>query len=50
MSDPVVELRGVSKAFGEKVVLDSVDLTVRRGEVLVILGGSGRSETLVVFY
>ena len=25
MSDPVIELRGVSKAFGDNVVLDSVD-------------------------
>ena len=39
MSDPVVELRAVSKAFGEKVVLDAVDLAVARGEVLVSLGG-----------
>lgn len=48
MSDFVVELRGVSKAFGAKVVLDAVDLAVRRGEVLVVLGasGSGKSVTL----
>lgn len=46
MSDTVVELRGVSKAFGEKVVLDSVDLSVRRGEVMVILGGSGSGKSV----
>ena len=46
MSDFVVELRGVSKAFGEKVVLDAVDLSVRRGEVLVILGGSGSGKSV----
>lgn len=46
MSDAVVELRGVSKAFGEKVVLDAVDLSVRRGEVLVILGGSGSGKSV----
>ena len=48
MSDPVVELRGVSKAFGEKVVLDAVDLSVRRGEVLVILGGSGTGKSVTL--
>lgn len=46
MSDPVIELRGVSKAFGENVVLDSVDLSVRRGEVMVILGGSGSGKSV----
>ena len=48
MSDPVVELRGVSKAFGEKVVLDAVDLAVTRGEVLVILGGSGTGKSVTL--
>ena len=48
MSDPVVELRAVSKAFGEKVVLDAVDLTVVRGEVLVILGGSGSGKSVTL--
>ena len=48
MSDPVVELRAVSKAFGEKVVLDAVDLTVARGEVLVILGGSGSGKSVTL--
>ena len=38
---PIVEFRDISKAFGQKVVLDHVDLTIYRGEVLVILGGSG---------
>ena len=48
MSDPVVELRAVSKAFGEKVVLDAVDLAVARGEVLVILGGSGSGKSVTL--
>jgi phospholipid/cholesterol/gamma-HCH transport system ATP-binding protein len=48
MSDLVIELRGVSKAFGEKVVLDAVDLSVMRGEVLVILGGSGSGKSVTL--
>ena len=43
---PVVEFRGVSKTFGSKKVLDRVDLVVRRGEVLVILGGSGSGKSV----
>ena len=45
---PMVELRGVHKAFGPLEVLRGVDLTVRTGEVTVLLGpsGSGKSTLL----
>jgi ABC-type polar amino acid transport system ATPase subunit len=45
---PVVRLEGVRKSFGDHVVLDGVDLEVRAGEVLVIIGpsGSGKSTLL----
>jgi ABC-type polar amino acid transport system ATPase subunit len=44
----LVELREVRKAFGEQVVLDGIDLVVRRGEAIVIAGpsGSGKSTML----
>jgi glutamate transport system ATP-binding protein len=44
----LVELREVRKAFGEQVVLDGIDLTVRRGEAIVVAGpsGSGKSTML----
>jgi glutamate transport system ATP-binding protein len=44
----LVELRGIRKAFGDNVVLDGVDLSVARGEVIVIAGpsGSGKSTML----
>ena len=49
MSDRnLVELVGIQKAFGDNVVLDGVDLSVSRGEVIVIAGpsGSGKSTML----
>jgi ABC-type polar amino acid transport system ATPase subunit len=49
MSDRnLVELLGIRKSFGDNVVLDGVDLSVSRGEVIVIAGpsGSGKSTML----
>ena len=48
MSTPAVELRNVSKAFGERRVLDDVSLVVPAGRAICILGrsGTGKSVTL----
>ena len=44
----VIELRGVAKAYGEKRVLIDATLAIRRGEVLVILGGSGTGKSVTI--
>ena len=44
-SDALVELRGVDKHFGALHVLQHIDLTVRRGEVVVIIGPSGSGKS-----
>ena len=47
-SEPIVSIRGLKKSFGDLVVLDGVDMDIRKGEVVVILGpsGSGKSTLL----
>ena len=48
MSTPKIELKGVYKRFGSKVVLDGVDLTVEKGESMVIIGGSGSGKSVTL--
>ncbi len=43
-----VELRGVKKRFGSKVVLDGLDLTIAQGESLVVIGGSGTGKSVMI--
>jgi phospholipid/cholesterol/gamma-HCH transport system ATP-binding protein len=45
---PKVELRGVRKRFGSKVVLDGLDLTIGTGESLVVIGGSGTGKSVMI--
>ncbi len=45
---PAVELRGVRKAFGPKRIYDGVDLTLQRGEIMTILGGSGTGKSVML--
>ena len=46
--DNFLEMRGIKKSFGDQVVLRGVDLDVRRGEVLVLLGGSGGGKSVLM--
>lgn len=42
---PLLEVRNLTKRFGDKTVLDGVSLRVERGETVVIIGGSGCGKT-----
>lgn len=48
MKRPMIELKNISKSYGEKTVVDQVNLTINKGEFVTILGtsGSGKTTTL----
>ena len=48
MQEALYEIRGLTKRYGNRIVLDDLDFDIRRGECFVILGrsGTGKSVTL----
>ncbi len=45
---PIIELRGVRKAFGRQLVLDDIDLKIERGRNTVIIGRSGTGKSVLL--
>ncbi|ODT96864.1 MAG: sugar ABC transporter ATP-binding protein [Pseudonocardia sp. SCN 72-86] len=48
MSEPILQLRAVSKSFGAVRVLHDVDFTVRAGEVTALVGDNGAGKSTLV--
>jgi phospholipid/cholesterol/gamma-HCH transport system ATP-binding protein len=44
----VIEIRGLVNRFGEQVLHDGLDLDIRRGEVLGVVGGSGSGKSVLL--
>src|ERR1043165_4862154 len=44
----VIEIRGLVNRFGSQVLHDGLDLDVRRGEVLGVVGGSGTGKSVLL--
>lgn len=45
---PAIEVRGLRKTFDKQVVLDDLDLVVRRGEIFALLGPNGAGKTTTI--
>jgi len=50
VSEPehIIEVRGLRNSFGEQVIHESLDLSVRRGEILGVVGGSGTGKSVLM--
>ena len=43
-----IEVRGLCNSFGEQVIHQDLDLTVRRGEIIGVVGGSGTGKSVLM--
>ena len=48
MTENVIEVRGLRSQFGSHVIHDNLDLDVRRGEILGVVGGSGTGKSVLL--
>lgn len=48
IAEPVVELRGVDAGYGERLILSGIDFSVRRGQLVAVMGGSGSGKTTLL--
>ncbi|AHH95032.1 daunorubicin resistance protein DrrA family ABC transporter ATP-binding protein [Kutzneria viridogrisea] len=48
MKQPAIAVTGLRKSFGDKVVLDGIDLTVQQGTIFSLLGPNGAGKTTTV--
>jgi ABC-type polar amino acid transport system ATPase subunit len=48
MTKPIIEMKGVAKSFGYFQALQEIDLKVREGEIVVIIGPSGSGKSTLI--
>lgn len=47
-SRPLIEIKNVSKRYGDKIVHRGINLSIERGEVLTLIGGSGSGKSVLL--
>ncbi|HEY3415531.1 MAG TPA: energy-dependent translational throttle protein EttA, partial [Armatimonadota bacterium] len=48
LGDVVIELKGVSKAFGENILIDNLDLSIPPGSIVGVIGPNGAGKTTLL--
>ncbi|HTP49967.1 MAG TPA: ATP-binding cassette domain-containing protein [Anaeromyxobacteraceae bacterium] len=48
VAEDVISARGLTMAFGDRVVMSELNFTIRRGEVYVVMGGSGSGKSTLL--
>ena len=48
MSDVVLEIKNLSKSFGKNKVLDGINLTVKQGSVMGLMGENGAGKSTMM--
>ena len=48
MGEPAIEVRGLVKRYGDRAVVDGLDLAVERGSIVALLGPNGAGKTTTV--
>jgi len=46
--EPIIKIRGLVTKLGDRLIHDHIDLDVRRGEVIAIVGGSGSGKSVLL--
>jgi phospholipid/cholesterol/gamma-HCH transport system ATP-binding protein len=46
--EPIIEVSGLKNRFGDQIVHEDLDLSVRRGEILGVVGGSGTGKSVLM--
>ncbi len=48
MAEPIITVRGLRNRFGEQIVHNGLDLDVRAGEIIGVVGGSGTGKSVLM--